>query len=73
MTDRRSQRKAGVVQFLSLLDIDRLKNRDSLVERAKSLTLDGFDMALWDDSEWVITEGRLVKLSGKNEGINNFV
>lgn len=66
MGDKRSQRKASVVQFLSRLDIDRLKNSASIVERAKSITLDGFDMALWGDSEWVITNGRLVKLSGKN-------
>jgi hypothetical protein len=66
MVDKRSQRKASVVQFLSHLDIDRLKNSASLVARAKSLKLDGFNMKLWDESEWVITEGRLVKLSGKN-------
>jgi hypothetical protein len=66
MVDKRSQRKASVVQFLSHLDIDRLKNSASLVARAKSLKLDGFNMELWEESEWVITEGRLVKLSGKN-------
>ena len=66
MADKRSQRKASVVQFLSKLDMDRLKNNASLVERAKSLNLDGFDMTLWDNPEWIITGGRLVKLSGKN-------
>lgn len=54
------------MQFLSRLDIDRLKNIASIVERAKSITLDGFDMALWGDSEWVIKSGRLIKLTGKN-------
>ncbi len=66
MADKRSQRKASVVQFLSRLDVDRLKNSASLVERAKSLTLDGFDMTLWDNAEWIITGGRLLKLTGKN-------
>lgn len=66
MADKRSQRKASVVQFLSRLDIDRLKNSASLVERAKSLTLDGFDMTYWDNTEWIITGGRLLKLTGKN-------
>jgi len=66
MADKRSQRKARVVQFLSRLDVDRLKNSASLVERAKSLTLDGFDMTYWDNNEWIIKGGRLLKLTGKN-------
>lgn len=66
MADKRSQRKASVLQFLSNLDLDRLKNSASLVQQAKSLTFEGFDMALWDNAEWIITEGRLTKITGKN-------
>lgn len=66
MADKRSQRKAGVVQFLSRLDRDRLANLASLVELAKLLELEGFDKSRWEESSWTISAGRLLKLSGKN-------
>ena len=66
MADKRSQRKAGVVQFLSRLDRDRLANLASLVELAKLLELEGFDKCSWEDPNWTISAGRLLNLSGKN-------
>lgn len=66
MADKRSQRKASVVQFLTRLDKDRLANFSFLVKKAKSLNLEGFDFNVWDKSSWTITSGRLLKLSGKN-------
>ena len=66
MADKRSQRKASVVQFLTRLDKDRLENFASLIKKAKSLNLEGFDFNVWDESSWRITGGRLLKLTGKN-------
>lgn len=66
MADKRSQRKSNVVQFLTRLDKDRLLNLSSIVDKAKSLELEGFDCSLWSQSTWTITAGRLLRQSGKN-------
>jgi len=66
MADKRSQRKAGVVQFLTRLNKDRLANLASLIEKAKQLEMEGFDPNSWDCDVWTITGGRLLKQSGKN-------
>lgn len=66
MTDKRSQRKANVVQFLTILDKDRLANFTSLIAAAKLLEMEGFDFNSWDKPVWTISAGRLLKLSGKN-------
>lgn len=50
MADKRSQRKSNVVQFLTRLDKDRLLNLSSIVDKAKSLELEGFDCSLWSQS-----------------------
>lgn len=66
MEDKRSQRRVSVAQFLTRLDKDRLANFASIVKKAKSLNLEGFDFDTWDDASWTICSGRLLKLSGKN-------
>ncbi len=66
MADKRSQRESNVVQFLTRLDKNRLFNLSSIIDKAKSLELEGFDFNLWSQSTWTITTGRLLKQSGKN-------
>lgn len=66
MADGRSQRKARVIPFVSRLDQDRTKNLYELVDKAKLLKLPGFERIVWEESVWNITDGRLIKLTGKN-------
>ena len=66
MTDGRSSRKAKVVPFIDRLERDRKTNLQALVAKAKLMRLDGFESITWDDDIWLVTGGRLVKLTGKN-------
>lgn len=66
MRDGRSNRKANVIQFLSMLDKDCQQNFTNLVSLAQNLKLDGFEDINWQCATWIINSGRLLKLSGKN-------
>ncbi|WP_333757442.1 integrase [Vibrio cholerae] len=66
MSDGRSNRKAKVVPFLDRLERDRNENLKSLIDKAKLMKLEGFESVVWDDPEWQVNAGRLVKLTGKN-------
>lgn len=66
MSDGRSNRKAKVVPFLDRLERDRNENLKSLIDKAKRMKLEGFESVVWDDPEWQVNAGRLVKLTGKN-------
>ncbi|MGR6440065.1 hypothetical protein ACU42Y_20950 [Proteus mirabilis] len=66
MSDGRSNRKAKVVPFLDRLERDRNENLKSLIDKAKLMKLEGFESVVWEDSEWQVNAGRLVKLTGKN-------
>lgn len=66
MADKRSERKFSVVQFLSRLDINRVMNLASLIEKAKMLEMEGFDHDAWNNEIWTINAGRLIKQGGKN-------
>ena len=66
MSDRRSNRKAKVVSFVDRLERDRNENLKSLVSKAKLMKLEGFESVVWEDPEWQVDAGRLVKLTGKN-------
>ncbi|EMH2076270.1 integrase [Citrobacter freundii] len=66
MSDGRSNRKAKVVPFVDRLERDRNENLKSLVSKAKLMKLVGFESVVWDDPEWQVEAGRLVKLTGKN-------
>lgn len=66
MSDGRSNRKAKVVPFLDRLERDRNENLKSLINKAKLMKLEGFESIVWEDPEWQVNAGRLVKLTGKN-------
>ena len=66
MAGKRSQSKSSMVQFLSRLEIDRLKNFSSVIDMAKLVKLDGFNLNYWDRPTWTITAGNLIKLSGRS-------
>ncbi|HBQ4752235.1 TPA: integrase, partial [Escherichia coli] len=66
MSDGRSQRRAKVIPFIDRLERDRNANLQALVSKAQLLKLDGFESVKWHESNWKITSGRLVKLTGKN-------
>jgi hypothetical protein len=66
MSDGRSSRKAKVVPFIDRLERDRRANLQSLVGKAKLMSLNGFESIDWDDSVWQVNAGRLIKLTGKN-------
>lgn len=57
-----------VVPFISRLEQDRWSNLSALVERAKRLSLEGFEAVDWDSSTWLIQAGRLTKSPGKRPG-----
>ena len=59
-------RKARVAPFISALEKDRQINLLTLIEKAKKLELEGFDLINWNDITWKIKSGRLVRQSGKN-------
>lgn len=48
------------------LEQDSTLNLHSLCERAKLLRLEGFEDVVWEAPSWVISGGRLVKITGKN-------
>lgn len=66
MSDGRSKRKAKFVPFVDRLERDRNENLKSLVSKAKLMKLEGFESVVWDNAEWQVDSGRLVKLTGKN-------
>lgn len=66
MSDARSNRKSNVTPFISQQAKDRLSNFESLLIKAKKLSLDGFDRSEWDNPIWTITGGRLLKISARN-------
>ena len=66
MPDARSSRKARVVPFISALEKDRQVNLIALIENAKKLESEGFDLTNWNDITWKIKSGRLARQSGKN-------
>lgn len=66
MSDGRSNRKAKVIPFVDRLERDRNENLKSLVSKAKLMKLEGFESVVWEDPEWQVDAGRLVKLTGKN-------
>ncbi|ENE0620206.1 TPA: integrase [Escherichia coli] len=73
MSDGRSQRRAKVIPFIDRLERDRNANLQALVSKAQLLKLDGFESVKWHESNWKITSGRLVKLTGKNIKAASFV
>lgn len=66
MNDGRSNRKSKVVAFLTRVERERKKNLAELISKAKMMRLDGFESIDWDAPRWVITSGRLIKLTGRN-------
>ena len=72
MADGRSNRKAKVIPFIDRLERDRRANLKALVKKSKMMKLDGFESISWDDNTWLITAGRLVKLTGRNTSIASF-
>lgn len=66
MSDGRSNRMAKVVPFIDRLERNGNENLKALVSKAKLMKLEGFELIVWDDPLWVVTAGRLVKLTGKN-------
>lgn len=66
MSDGRSNRKSNVAQFIPQLEKDRLSNFEFLLNKAKTLRLEGLDQNDWDKPIWKITGGRLLKISARN-------
>lgn len=62
--DGRSNRKARVVPFVSQLDRNYKVNLDKLVLLAQQL-MTQLPGAVWKDSTWTVTSGRLLRQSGK--------
>ncbi|HEP8911464.1 TPA: integrase [Pseudomonas aeruginosa] len=57
-----------VVAFISRLEQSRRLNLEALIERAKSLLLEGFEAVDWDSPTWLITSGILTRSPGKRPG-----
>lgn len=66
MTDGRSNRKSKVIPFIGRLEHDRKANFQELVNRAKLMSLEGFDSIVWNDDIWKVNTGRLVNITGRN-------
>lgn len=66
MADKRSSRKAKVIRFIDRIETDRKKNLQALQNKARLMSLEGFESIEWDDNVWRVNGGRLVKLTGKN-------
>lgn len=66
MSDGRSNRKAKIVPFLDHLARDRNENLKFLINKAKLMKLEVFESVVWEDPEWQVNAGRLVKLTGRN-------
>ena len=66
MADGRSNRKAKVVPFIDRIELDRKKNLQAVLNKARLMKLEGFDAVEWDNNIWQINGGRLFKLTGKN-------
>lgn len=52
MSDARSNRKAKVIPFIDRLEYDRRTNLHALVNKAKLMSLEGFESIDWDNSVW---------------------
>lgn len=57
-----------VVPFISRLEQSRRLNLEELIERAKSISLEGFETVEWDNPTWLITSGVLSRSPGKRPG-----
>lgn len=66
MFDGRSKRKAKVIPFIDRIERERKANLQAVVHKAKLMRLEGFETIDWSSSEWQVTEGRLIRLTGKN-------
>lgn len=66
MLDGRSGRKAKVIPFIDKIERDRKINLQTLVYKARLMRLEGFESIDWEESQWQITGGRLIKLTGKH-------
>ena len=72
MNDGHSKRKAKILPFINRFEQDRSANLHKLVQKARLMKLEGFEATCWEDSSWLITGGRLVKLTGKNTNVSSF-
>ncbi|MFS6938982.1 hypothetical protein [Neisseria animaloris] len=72
MSDARSNRKTKVIPFIDRLEYDRRTNLHALVNKAKLMSLEGFESIDWNNSVWQINAGRLVRLTGKNSKTASF-
>ena len=72
MADGRSNRKNKVISFIDRLGQDRNDNFNTLLTKAKILELEGFERIKWGDPTWIVTAGRLTKLTGKNTKSSSF-
>lgn len=66
MLDGRSERKAKVIPFIDKIEKDRKSNLQKLADRAKFMRLEGFESVKWEEDEWLITGGRLLKIKDRN-------
>jgi len=66
MSDGRSKRKSKVIRFIDRLERDRQSNLRGLITKAKMLEMEGFEKIDWEQENWVISAGRLIKVGGKN-------
>jgi len=66
MSDLRLNRGTNVVSIPDQLKKDREKNLEGLIEKAKSLNLEGFEKIDWEESIWEIKSGRLIEIVGRN-------
>lgn len=72
MADGRSNRTKKTITFIDRLQRDRNNNIDTLIKKAKTLKLEGFESISWESLTWTITAGRLVKQAGKNTTSSKF-
>lgn len=63
---------AKVIPFLDRLGRDRQASFNALIDKAKRLTLEGFEQIAWEQATWQITAGRLVKLTGRHSEAVSF-
>ena len=66
MLDGRSERKAKVIPFIDKIEKDRKSNLQKLADRAKLMRLEGIESVKWEEDEWLITGGRLLKRKDRN-------
>lgn len=58
--------KLKLLPSFDRLERDRKANLQTLLAKAKLMKLDGFESITWADDIWLVTGGRLVKLTGNN-------